>query len=130
MPRACHGSHPVAERAGYCDQMTPEDEPTPTDETPAEEVTSEETEPTRTNLPPTRPTRPTRTTRGHDEHDEGVEAEGTLLERSQATIDDAREAVKKVAATDAIGEDATGAGDLPPFADSTDGAEKPDPDDA
>ena len=46
--------------------------------------------------------------------DEGVEAEGTLLEQSQATIDDAHEAVKRVAATDAIGEDTIGAGDLPP----------------
>lgn len=82
--------------------MTPDDEPTPTDDATAETSTD----------------------------DEGVEAEGTLLERSQATIDDAREAVKKVAATDAIGEDATGAGDLPAFADSTEGAEKPDPDDA
>ena len=69
-------------------------------------------------------------TDGDDEGDEGVEAEGTLLEQSQATIDDAREAVKKVAATDAIGEDAIGAGDLPAFADSTEGVEKPDPDDA
>ena len=37
--------------------------------------------------------------------DEGVEAEGTLLEQSQATIDDAHEAVKRVQATDAIGDD-------------------------
>jgi hypothetical protein len=82
--------------------MTPDDEPTPTDDA---------TEPTST-------------------EDEGVEAEGTLLERSQATIDDAHEAVKRVQATDAIGDDATGAGDLPAFADSTEGVEKPDPDDA
>jgi hypothetical protein len=65
-----------------------------------------------------------------DEGSEGVEAEGTLLERSQAAIDDAHEAVQRVAATDAIGEDATGARDLPPFADSTEGVEKPDPDEA
>jgi len=64
------------------------------------------------------------------QRDEGVEAEGTLLEKSQASIDEAHEAVKRVAATDAIGEDATGAGDLPPFADSTEGVEKPDPDEA
>ena len=86
--------------------MTPDDEPTPTDET-----VDEPTDETSTD-------------------DEGVEAEATLLERSQETLDDAREAVKKVAATDAIGEDATGAGDLPAFADSTEGVEKPDPDDA
>jgi hypothetical protein len=82
--------------------MTPDDDPTPTDD--ATEETSTE--------------------------DEGVEAEGTLLERSQATIDDAHEAVKRVQATDAIGDDATGAGELPAFADSTEGVEKPDPDDA
>ena len=87
--------------------MTPDDEPTPTDET----VDDEPSDATSTD-------------------DEGVEAEGTLLEQSQAAIDDAHEAVKKVAATDAIGEDATGAGDLPAFADSTEGVEKPDPDDA
>ena len=85
--------------------MTPDDEPTPTDDT-------------------------TDVTDATSPDDEGVEAGGTLLEQSQATIDDAREAVKKVAATDAIGEDATGAGDLPAFADSTEGVEKPDPDDA
>ncbi len=62
--------------------------------------------------------------------EEGVEAEGTLLEQSQAAIDDAHEAVQRVAATDAIGEDATGAGEVPAFADSTDDASKPDPDDA
>jgi hypothetical protein len=90
--------------------MTPADEPTPTDDA-TEETTVEDTE-----------------TESGD--DEGVEAEATLLEKSQAAIDDAHEAVKKVAATDAIGEDATGAGDLPAFADSTEDAEKPDPDNA
>jgi hypothetical protein len=90
--------------------MTPADEPTPTDDA-TEETTVEDTE-----------------TESGD--DEGVEAGATLLEKSQAAIDDAHEAVKKVAATDAIGEDATGAGDLPAFADSTEDAEKPDPDNA
>ena len=90
--------------------MTPADEPTPTDDA-TEETTVEDTE-----------------TESGD--DEGVEAEATLLEKSQAAIDDAHEAVKKVAATDAIGEDATGAGDLPAFADSTEDVDKPDPDNA
>ena len=57
--------------------MTPDDDPTPTDDAP--DATSTD--------------------------DEGVEAEGTLLEQSQATIDDAHEAVKRVQATDAIGDD-------------------------
>ncbi len=94
--------------------MSPDDETTPTDET-ADQSTVEET-----------------TTGDADAPDEGegVEAEGTLLEQSQAAIDDAHEAVQRVAATDAIGEDATGAGDLPPFADSSEGVEKPDPDEA
>ena len=70
--------------------MTPDDEPTPTDEPTARRTTDEAST-----------------------DDEGVEAEGTLLEQSQAAIDDAHEAVQRVAATDAIGEDATGAGDLP-----------------
>ncbi len=89
--------------------MTPDDESTPADAagTPVDETTDDVSA-----------------------DDEGVEAEGTLLEQSQAAIDDAHEAVQRVAATDAIGEDATGAGDLPPFADSTDDASKPDPDDA
>jgi hypothetical protein len=90
--------------------MTPADEPTPTDEA-TEETTVEDTETESTD-------------------DEGVEAEATLLEKSQAAIDDAHEAVKKVAATDAIGDDAMGAGDLPAFADSTEDVEKPDPDNA
>jgi len=103
--------------------MTPDDEPTPTDDaSDATVATSPDDEPT--------PTDDTTDATDATSPDEGVEAEGTLLEKSQATIDDAHEAVKKVAATDAIGEDATGAGDLPPFADSVDGVEKPDPDDA
>lgn len=36
------------------------------------------------------------------------EADATLLEQSQAAIDDAHEAVRRVAATDAIGEDTVG----------------------
>ena len=63
--------------------MTPDDEPTPTDDTTdATDATSPD--------------------------DEGVEAEGTLLEQSQATIDDAHEAVKRVDRTDAIGDDTIG----------------------
>ena len=111
--------------------MTPDDEPTPTDETSAEGVTSEETALDENASPPDATDADDAIAAGDagDPDDEGVEAEATLLEKSQATIDDAHEAVKKVAATDAIGEDATGAGDLPAFADSTEGAEKPDPDD-
>ena len=60
--------------------MTPDDDPTPTDDAP--DATSTD--------------------------DEGVEAEGTLLEQSQATIDDAHEAVKRVERTDAIGDDTIG----------------------
>lgn len=97
--------------------MTPDDESTPADAagTPVDETTDDVSADDEG---------------GDDEGGEGVEAEGTLLEQSQAAIDDAHEAVQRVAATDAIGEDATGAGDLPPFADSTDDASKPDPDDA
>jgi hypothetical protein len=121
--------------------MTPDDEPTPTGDTT--ETTTEESSVEETPdgdgegiAAGAELTDADESTDGADEDDEddeadeGVEAEGTLLEQSQATIDDAREAVKKVAATDAIGEDATGAGDLPAFADSTEGVEKPDPDDA
>jgi hypothetical protein len=105
--------------------MTPDDEPTTTDATtdeastdgtPDEASTEATSEETSTDATPA--------------DEEGVEAEGTMLEKSQAAIDDAHEAVRRVADTDAIGEDATGAGDLPAFADSTDGAEKPDPDEA
>ena len=105
--------------------MTPDDEPTPTDdtaETRTEEPSTEETPDGNGEL--------VEEDESTDGDDEGVEAEGTLLEHSQAAIDDAHEAVKRVAATDAIGEDATGAGEVPPFADSTDGVEKPAPDDA
>jgi hypothetical protein len=100
--------------------MTPADEPTPTDDA-TEETTVEETTVEDTTVEDTEPA---------STDDEGVEAEATLLDKSQSAIDEAREAVKKVAATDAIGEDATGAGDLPAFADSTEGVEQPDPDDA
>ena len=115
--------------------MTPDDEPTPTDETSAEEVTSEETALDENTSPAVATDADHAIAAGdagdaRDADDEGVEAEATLLEKSQATIDDAHDAVEKVAATDAIGEDATGAGDLPAFADSTEGVEKPDPDDA
>lgn len=118
--------------------MTPDDEPTPTDETTDETSTEETTtEETSTEETPDGEAElidgPAESVEGNESaegDDEGVEAEGTLLERSQATIDDAHEAVKKVAATDAIGEDATGAGELPAFADSTEGVEKPEPDDA
>jgi hypothetical protein len=105
--------------------MTPDDEPTTTDTTtdeastdgtPDEASTDATSEETSTDATPA--------------DEEGVEAEDTMLEKSQAAIDDAHEAVRRVADTDAIGEDATGAGDLPAFADSTDGAEKPDPDEA
>ena len=118
--------------------MTPDDEPTPTGdttETTTEETSVEETpdgdgEGSAAGAELTDADESSDGSDEDDEADEGVEAEGTLLEQSQATIDEAREAVKKVAATDAIGEDATGAGDLPAFADSTEGVEKPDPDDA
>jgi hypothetical protein len=105
--------------------MTPDDEPTTTDTTtdeastdgtPDEASTDATSEETSTDATPA--------------DEEGVEAKDTMLEKSQAAIDDAHEAVRRVADTDAIGEDATGAGDLPAFADSTDGAEKPDPDEA
>ncbi len=105
--------------------MTPDDEPTTTDTTtdeastdgtPDEASTEATSEETSTDATPA--------------DEEGVEAEDTMLEKSQAAIDDAHEAVRRVSDTDAIGEDATGAGDLPAFADSTDGAEKPDPDEA
>ena len=96
--------------------MSPDDETMPTDET-ADQSTVEETTTFEGDTP-------------DDGGGEGVEAEGTLLEQSQAAIDDAHEAVQRVAATDAIGEDATGAGDLPPFADSAEGVEKPDADEA
>ena len=96
--------------------MSPDDETMPTDET-ADQSTVEETTTFEGDTP-------------DDGGGEGVEAGGTLLEQSQAAIDDAHEAVQRVAATDAIGEDATGAGDLPPFADSAEGVEKPDADEA
>jgi hypothetical protein len=114
--------------------MTPDDEPTTTDTTTDEastdgtpdeastDATSEETS--------TEATSEETSTDATPADEEGVEAEDTMLEKSQAAIDDAHEAVRRVADTDAIGEDATGAGDLPAFADSTDGAEKPDPDEA
>lgn len=100
--------------------MSPDDETTPIDET-TDQATVEEA----TTVGDTSDDGDT----SDNESGEGVEAEGTLLEQSQAAIDDAHEAVQRVAATDAIGEDATGAGDLPPFADSAEGVEKPDPDD-
>lgn len=58
-----------------------------------------------------------------------VEVDDTQLQRSREAIDEAREAAHKVSETDAFGEDATGAGELPPFADSTEDAEKPTPED-
>ncbi|HYI58138.1 MAG TPA: hypothetical protein VEX66_08220 [Microlunatus sp.] len=56
-----------------------------------------------------------------------VQVDTTQLDRAQDAIDDARAAVKKVAATDSIDEEATGAGELPAFADSVAGVEKPKP---
>ena len=56
-----------------------------------------------------------------------VRVDTTQLDRAQDAIDDAREAVKKVAGTDSIDEEATGAGELPAFADSVAGVEKPEP---
>lgn len=57
------------------------------------------------------------------------DVDDTQLQRSREAIDEAREAAHKVSETDAFGEDATGAGELPPFADSTEDAEKPTPED-
>ncbi len=56
-----------------------------------------------------------------------VEVDTAQLDRAQDAIDEAREAVKKVARTDSIDEEATGAGELPPFADSVAGVEKSEP---
>jgi hypothetical protein len=56
-----------------------------------------------------------------------VHVDTTQLDRAQDAIEDARAAVKRVAATDSIDEEATGAGELPAFADSVAGVEKPKP---
>jgi hypothetical protein len=52
----------------------------------------------------------------------GVET-GTCFWKFPETIEDVGEDTRKVAATDTLGGDATGAGDLPVFADSTEDAE-------
>ena len=54
-----------------------------------------------------------------------VQVDTGPLDRARAAIDEAREAVKKVARTDSIDDEATGAGELPAFADSVAGVEKP-----
>lgn len=50
---------------------------------------------------------------------DAVPVDSEPLERAEKAIDEAREAVAKVAQTDSIDEEATGAGELPAFAEST-----------
>lgn len=55
------------------------------------------------------------------------ETDTSQLERSQDAINEARDAVQEVARTDSIDEQATGAGDLPAFAESAEGTHQPEP---
>jgi hypothetical protein len=96
------------------DESQPDETTSQIDETSSEtDETSSETDGIGSNTP-----RPDPST---------VEVDTAQLDRAQDAIDEAREAVKKVARTDSIDEEATGAGELPPFADSVAGVEKSEP---
>jgi hypothetical protein len=112
--------------------MTPEDEPTSTDEPAADQTRPAQGEPAQGE--------PAQDEPAQGDLDQGdaevptpdpstVQVDTSRLDRAQDAIDEAREAVKKVAATDSIDEEATGAGELPAFADATDDAEQPEPPD-
>ncbi|HEU5485750.1 MAG TPA: hypothetical protein VFU98_12665 [Microlunatus sp.] len=125
--------------------MTPEDEPTSTDETAEDQRQTPGNDTDRVDPDGDADQELPATARAGDAGLDGTEdhpassrdapaadpdtvaVDTSHLDRAQEAIDDAREAVKKVAATDSIEDQATGAGDLPAFADATDDAEQPRP---
>lgn len=87
--------------------MTPEDEPTPSDEAGTDQVDTHQVD--TDDAPVADP--------------DTVPVDTSPLDHAQDAIDEAREAVQQVAATDLIDDEATGAAELPEVADSTDDTE-------